>query len=403
MKKRKIRFGGPGMLIAAAFIGPGTVTVCTLTGSNFGLELLWAVLVSILITMLFQDMASRIGIVTGMDLSLLIKKEVHFPIIRVLFLGLVLFAIVIGNGAYEAGNISGGALGLETLFSVPQTSFNIFPLIVGSIAFGILWFGTHKLLEKILFGLVVLMSLSFLITAFLVQPDLLQLLSGLFVPKVPENGMLTVLGLIGTTIVPYNLFLHTSLAKAKWGDVSGLPEARKDTIISIAIGGVISLGIIVSASSLYGMSIDSAVDMGKGLESIYGDYAKYLISTGLFAAGITSAITAPLAAAYVVTGCFGIDSSLTSWKFRITWMVIIGVGVVFSSIGFRPVDVIRFAQVANGLMLPLIGGLLVWLSSRDRILGMYKSKPAAIIISSIFLILIVILGIKSIWNVYESF
>ena len=113
---------GTGPLVAAAFIGPGTVTVCTLAGVGFGYALLWAMLLSIIATVVLQEMAARLGIISQKGLSEVIRSEIKNPIFKTLAVILILSAIVIGNAAYEAGNISGGVLGLETIVGNPSVS-----------------------------------------------------------------------------------------------------------------------------------------------------------------------------------------------------------------------------------------------------------------------------------------
>jgi len=107
---------GPGTLVAAAFIGPGTVTLCTLAGVNFGFNLLWAMLLSVIATIILQEMAARLGVVSQKGLSEVIREEIKIPFVKHFVTLLILGAIVVGNAAYEAGNISGGILGLETIF-----------------------------------------------------------------------------------------------------------------------------------------------------------------------------------------------------------------------------------------------------------------------------------------------
>ena len=381
-------------MIAAAFIGPGTVTVCTLAGSQYGYQLLWTLALSIVMTIVLQEMAARLGIVTQHNLSSLIRKNITHPVVRGLMITLILCSIVVGNAAYEAGNISGGALGLATFF--PELGVNLEPVLIGVLAFALLWQGSYRTLEKSLVVLVLLMSVSFLVTALITQPAITDLMQGLLVPRIPEGSLLMVMGLIGTTIVPYNLFLHASLAKDKWHTQADVKTARNDTAFSIALGGFISIAIVVSARSLP-PDISSAADLAVGLEPVYGTFAKYLLSLGLFAAGITSAITAPLAAAYVAAGCLGWTSDMKSRPFRMVWIIILSLGVVFSSLGFKPVDIIQFAQVANGLLLPVIGLVLVWLSSKASVLGPYRNNAWMTGVGVVMLLLITALGIKSIW------
>lgn len=397
---------GPGPLVAAAFIGPGTVTLCTIAGVNFGFALLWAMVLSILATVVLQEMAARLGVVSQMGLSEVIKQEIANPYIRTVALILILSAIVIGNAAYEAGNISGGALGLETILGKPSIevmslNFSLIPICIGIIAFVLLFIGNYKVIEKALVFMVILMSLAFVTTAIITRPDLTEILKSIAVPMFPKNSILTIVGLIGTTVVPYNLFLHASLAKTKWKNSQDLSFARKDTIIAVVLGGLVSMCIIVSAAAIPEQDISNASDLAKGLEPLFGINAKYFLSTGLFAAGITSAITAPLAAAFVASGCLGWNSNLKSGKFRAVWVFILGLGVLFSSIGFKSIEIIKFAQVANGILLPIIAAFLLWVVNKRVVLGKYSNSKIQNILGFIILLITIFLGGKGILSVFN--
>ena len=406
MTKNWFKNSGPGTLVAAAFIGPGTVTLCTLAGVNFGFHLLWAMVLSIVATIVLQEMASRLGIISQKGLSEVIRAEIKHPIINKLILLLILSAIVVGNASYEAGNISGGILGLETItgelrIALGNYSLNILSFVVGIIAFILLYIGNYKFLERVLVMLVVIMSISFLITAFLTKPAISDILKGAITPSFPEGSLLTILGLVGTTVVPYNLFLHASLVKEKWNNPNDLKAVRKDTIISIALGGLVSMAIIISASSIGLGEISSAADLAKSLAPLYGDFASYFLGIGLFAAGITSAITAPLAAAYVARGCFGWESGLKSKQFRTVWFLILSLGVVFSSLGLKPIEIIKFAQVANGILLPVVAGILLWMVNKKVVLGKYVNSKFQNILGFIILIVTIFLGLRGLDKVFE--
>ncbi|RIA09916.1 NRAMP (natural resistance-associated macrophage protein)-like metal ion transporter [Flavobacteriaceae bacterium MAR_2010_72] len=405
MLKNYFRNIGPGPLVAAAFIGPGTVTICTLAGVGFGFALLWAMMFSIVATVVLQEMSARLGIITQKGLSEVIRSEVKHPLVRVFAIILILSAIVIGNAAYEAGNISGGVLGLETIFRNPSIAIagitiNSFSLIIGLVAFVVLNIGNYKILEKALVGMVILMSVSFLIAAMLTKPNLLSVFKGVFSFSLPRGSLLLVVGLIGTTVVPYNLFLHSSLVKEKWNSVPDLKHARKDTLIAVVLGGLVSMCIIIAAAAIQSQEVNSAADLALGLEPLFGSLSKYVLAVGLFAAGITSAITAPLAAAYVATGCLGWSSHLGSKKFKAVWMLVLGLGILFSSIGFKSIEIIKFAQVTNGLLLPLIAGFLIWIMNKSSILGTYKNTWVQNVVAFIVLGIAVFLGLKSILKVF---
>lgn len=408
MLKNFFKHIGPGTLIAAAFIGPGTITMCTIAGINFGFSLLWAMLLSIVITILLQEMAARLGIVSQKGLSALIREQLQHPILKQLIVGLILIAIVLGNAAYEAGNISGGRLGLEAIFgdasfSLGDFKINIWSLFIGFIAFVLLYIGKYKLIEKVLIFLVIIMSISFVFTAFITKPTIFEILKGLFVPKITETNFLTILALIGTTVVPYNLFLHASLVKEKWKDKSDLHFAKKDTVISIFLGGLVSIAIIIAAAGVDASTVSNAVDLAEALVPLYGAFAKYFLALGLFAAGITSAITAPLAAAYVVKGCLNLDGNLKSKNFRLVWIVVLLVGVLFSSTGLKPIEIIKFAQIANGILLPVIAIILLWMMNKKDVLGEFVNSKAQNIFGCIVVGFTLFLGIKGILSVLNYF
>ena len=397
---------GPGPLVAAAFIGPGTVTLCTMAGVNFGYALLWAMGLSIVATIILQEMSARLGIIAQKGLADVIRSEINNPILKYLSIVLILSAIVIGNAAYEAGNISGGVLGLETVFGVQNLNIatykiNVFSVLIGLVAFLLLFIGNYKFLERVLVSLVILMSGAFLLTAIMTRPDFLEIAKGLLLPEVADNSILTIIGLIGTTVVPYNLFLHSSLVKEKWKSKTDLNHARKDTFIAVILGGVVSMSIIISATAINVEEINNVADLALGLEPLFGRFSKYFLALGLFAAGITSAITAPLAAAFVACGCLGWSANMTSSKFRMVWIFVLLAGVISSSSGIKSIQIIKFAQVTNGILLPVIAGFLIWIMNKKTVLGLYKNKLKHNIIGVGVLLITIFLGLKSVFKVFE--
>ncbi|WP_411030577.1 Nramp family divalent metal transporter [Spongiimicrobium sp. 3-5] len=392
---------GPGVLVAAAFVGPGTVTACTLAGVAFGYALLWAMLLSIIATVVLQEMSARLGIITQKGLATVIKEELRTPWIRNTIVGIILGAIVVGNAAYEAGNIGGATLGMEAVFGQSYSAY--YPLLIGVIAFVLLYLGNYKVLEKVLVSLVILMSLSFLVTAIVTRPNILEVLRGLLIPTIPEDGILTIIALVGTTVVPYNLFLHASLVSEKWKSKDDLPAAKRDTFIAIILGGAVSMAIVIAASTIPNKDVTSALDLAKGLEPLYGDSARYFMGIGLFAAGITSAITAPLAAAYVANSCFGWNAGLKDAKFKSVWIIILGLGVFFLFFGIKPIQIIQFAQVANGILLPVIAIFLLWITNKASVLGKNRNSTLQNVLGVSIIILTLVLGAKSILKVFGLF
>jgi len=398
-KQQQSRFG-PATLVAAAFIGPGTVTTCTLAGAGFGYALLWALAFSIVACMLLQEMSARIGVVTQRGLGEILRQQFSQPLARALVFTLVAVAIFIGNGAYEGGNIAGAALGLDAL--LPQWDFP-WPVLIVGLAFVVLVQGSYALLEKALIVLVLLMSLAFITTFVLIKPDLGAMFSG-FVPHVPEGAWLTVIALVGTTVVPYNLFLHASAVKNKWHRAEDLPQVRTDTFVSIGVGGLISLAIIsTAAAAFFGQqaNINSAADMSVQLEPLLGQWASICMGVGLFAAGISSAITAPLAAAYALSGMLNWPTDGKDIRFKLVWAVILFSGLALSLSGYKPIAIIWFAQIANGILLPLLAAFLLVMMNKTELLGRYKNSWLQNVLGLVVIVVASGLGAKSLYFAFS--
>ena len=389
---------GPGVLIAAAFIGPGTVTLCTIAGASFGYSLIWAIILSTFSTIVLQEMSLRIGLVTRMNLAEVIRTSIKSKILNRFIILLIISSILIGNTAYEAGNITGASLGISAIIN--YESINYIPVFIGLIAFVILYQGDYKILEKSLVSLVIVMSISFFITAIMTRPDITSLLKGIFKPQVNSSNLIVVLGLIGTTVVPYNIFLHSSLVSEKWNSIEKLKVARIESFISILLGGLVSLSIIITAASVSNQNVTGVIDLAKGLEPLYGKFAIYFLGLGLFASGITSSITAPLAAAYVAKSCFGWNNSLKSKRFRLVWIFILITGVFVSMIKINPIEIIKFAQFSNSLLLPIIAIILLWLINDKNIISSKFNYKYQNIFGVFIVIITLILGIKGLISLF---
>lgn len=402
------KYFGPSTLVTAAFIGPGTVTVCTLAGVNSGYTLLWALLFSMIATIVLQEMTARLGLITQKGFGEAIRGELQNPLLRIFGIALVLGAIVIGNAAYEGGNISGAVLGWNEVLpplniKLDKFEVRLVPLVIGGVAFWLLYSGNFRRIQNFLVGLVVIMSIVFLATAIMITPDLSEIAKGLFIPTSSTEELLTVVALIGTTVVPYNLFLHASAVQQKYSEASQLSDLRKENIVAIILGGLISMCIVITsaASGSSGEEIKNAADMAVQLEPLLGRWAKGFLGLGLVAAGISSAITAPLAAAYAAKGILGWQVDMRQAKFKAVWMIILIIGVIFSMLSFNPVSIIQFAQVANGILLPLVAVFLIYIVNRKELLGEYANSIIQNILGFVVIIVALLVGFRSLNNVFQ--
>ena len=387
---QKLKNVGPGALVAAGFVGPGTVTTCTVSGASYGYTMLWALLFATVATIIFQEMAARVGIVTQEGLGENIRDRISHPVLKWIAIVIVIIAIFIGNTAYETGNITGGILGIQAVVNAPMIPIVI---VLGVLAFAAMWVGSYKLVEKILTGIVIFMGLVFLITAFASPVDWGAVVAGLFTPSLPEGqagakGILTAVGLIGTTIVPYNLFLHASGASERFKDPEQIADARFDCVLSIGLGGIISMAILVCAAAnmhAAGITVTNGKDMAVALQPLLGNWATVLIGIGLLAAGFSSAITAPLSAAYAVNGVLGWGKTLKDLKFKIVWIIVLVAGCLMAVLlGKSPTELILVAQAANAILLPIMAFFVMYVAN-GKSLGKWRNHAFSNICGVIFI------------------
>lgn len=420
---------GPGALVAAAFIGPGTVTTCTVSGASTGYTMLWALLFATLATIFFQEMAARVGITTQKGLGENIRDRIPNAALKWIAIILVIIAIFIGNVAYETGNITGGILGIQAV--APSVPMVVIVIIVAICAAALLIIGKYKIIERVLTAIVVFMGVVFLITAFASSPDWGAIVKGLFTPHLPTNnstGLLTAVGLIGTTIVPYNLFLHASSASERWKDPEHIGDARFDAVVSIGLGGIISMAILIcAAANLHplwssweanGAAVSGIITtagdqivsgkingkvMAMTLSPILGDWSAWMIALGLLAAGFSSAITAPLAAAYAVSGVLGWGRNLRNPKFIAIWAVVLLCGAIMAIVlGASPTQLILVAQAANAIILPLMAFFVMYCAN-GKDLGKFKNHIFANTVGVIIIIVTLFICYRNMSNFIASF
>ena len=304
---------GPATLVTAAFIGPGTVSVCALAGIDHGYSLIWVMIISLVMTVFLQELAARLSIIYQKDLTELIVDQLDKnKLLRYFIISLIFLAIVLGNTAYEAGNLSGVNIGLQILsyddyfISILGAKLNYAIIIITAIAFIILNLKSYKLIERTLMILVGVLSFSFIVLAFLTTKDINVVFQGIFTPNIPDDDILIIAALIGTTVVPYNLFLHSSLAQQKWSSTQAIKSMRIDTFVAVTLGVLVSISIIITTANISDQ-LDNVNNLGIALEPILGQFSSYLMGIGFITAGLTSAITAPLAAAYVINKLFRLN------------------------------------------------------------------------------------------------
>ena len=386
-------------VVSAAFIGPGTITTAAKSGAAFGTNLLWALLFSTLACLLLQEAAARLTMVSGKNLGQAIVHQFEKSQAKILVLLLVMGAIVVGAAAYEMGNLLGAVAGIRLIFDLPAW---LLVLLIGGIAALILNIPSLKIISTIMGFVVVLMGIGFLITAVTIRPEIAALLKGTFVPRFPSTNAagLLVLGLIGTTIVPYNLFLGSGISTQN----QTIKEMRFGLAVAILLGGLFSMAVlIVGAAVVSEFSFDS---LSLALQQKIGPAGKYLLGFGLFAAGLTSSVTAPLASAITLKSLFG-NKKPEKWttgslNFKLAWMIVLLIGIGFAVGNIKPIPAIILAQALNGFLLPFVSIFLFIVINNKEITGQQANSFYLNLLMIIVIFITLILGLNSATKAFYS-
>jgi Mn2+/Fe2+ NRAMP family transporter len=353
-------------VIAAAFIGPGTVTTAAAAGAGFQYSLLWALAFSTIACLLLQESSARVTIVSGRDLGQALRERYSAHSFGRLLLLLICGAVLFGCAAYEAGNILGGVAGAKLGTGLGTRTLTG---ICGAGTAILLGLGAPRTIARLLGLLVAVMGIAFFFTAWRLLPDPVLLLQGTLLPSLPSGSGILVLGLVGTTVVPYNLFLGSGLARGQ-----SLAELRFGLTVAVLLGGLISMSIVIVGAAVSGtFSFEALAGL---LDERLGGWARSLLAIGLFGAGLSSAVTAPLAAAVTARSLFadgGENEDMAwgsrAWRFRAVWVSVLAVGLGFGLAGVKPIPAILLAQALNGLLLPLVSVFLLMAVNDRRLMG----------------------------------
>ncbi len=379
-------------VISAAFIGPGTVTTATSAGAQFGLTLLWTIVFAIIACIILQEGAARINIVSNLSLGQAIVKQFKRENKKISLAMAITIAVVLGCAAYEAGNILGAVSGVSLLVGVNTQLATISIILIAAI---LLYTNRFSLITSFLAIIIGVMGLSLLVVAFSIETDTIEIIKSLSIPRIPHGSELLTLGLIGTTVVPYNLFLGSRLAKSQ-----ELKSMRRGLSLSVVLGGLISISLILIGSKVDGPF--SFMSVAAALSKATGPWATYFFAFGLFAAGFTSAITAPWAASITLTTTLKVKSP--NKAFRLTWMLVLLTGLIFGVSEVKPIPVIILAQAINGILLPFLAIAILLILNNKEIMKDQVNK----ITGNLFLLFILwVTGILGLLNflkaIYSAF
>lgn len=361
---------GPGIITAAVDNDPGGITTYSVAGSHYGYMLLWTIIPIIIALILIQEMAARMGIVTGKGLADLIRE--NFGLKATFYIMMLLVIVNFGNVLSEFAGIAaaGEIFNITRYILVPMCAIGIWFLVV---------YGNYKVVERV-FLVASIVYISYIISGILAKPPWGEVLTQLVVPHVvwKEDYFIIIMGLIGTTIAPWMMFYLQSSIVEKGLKTSEMKYSKIDVISGSIVTGIVAFFIIVAcAITLYANNtpVNTAEEAARALFPLAGAYAAALFAFGLFNAGVFSAAILPLSTAYSVCEGLGWESGVNKrfkeapqFYFLITFLIVVGAGVILLP-NMPLIKIMLISQVLNGILLPIILVYMLRLSNNKKLMG----------------------------------
>ena len=330
--RKFMAFIGPAYLISVGYMDPGNWATDIAGGSAFGYRLIWILFVSNLIALLLQSLSARLGIVRGLDLAQASKHTYNRFVNFCLYI-LAQIAII----ACDLAEIIGMAIGLNLLFHLPLI-WGVSLTITDTVLMLFLMNKGMRKLEGFIVSMIFIIGLSFLIEMFIVHPDTVAIAKGFVPSMLSGNALYLAIGIIGATVMPHNLYLHSSLVQTRKINrtEAGIKSAIKfnvfDTVIALNVAFVVNAAILILAASAFFTNgffkVAEIQDAYKLLEHIFGSLAPILFAIALIASGQSSTITGTLAGQIIMEG--HINLRIEPWLRRLLTRLMAIVPAVFT-------------------------------------------------------------------------
>ena len=382
---------GPAVIASIAYMDPGNFATNIQAGSGYGYTLLWVVLLANLIAMLFQALSAKVGIVTGRNLAELCRDNLSKPVVVAMWIISEIAAM-----ATDLAEFLGGAIGLALLFNLP--------LIVGMIITAIV---TYALLmidsrgfrpTEILIGILVsIIGLCYLIEMVIAPVDWEAAGLHLFTPEMPDaNALLISVGIIGATVMPHALYLHSGLTQAR-AKVQSDKDRRqlvrysnREVIVALAIAGMVNMAMVIMAASTFHGAHNDIAEIDQAyytLTPLLGIGAAGVFLVSLIVSGISSSVVGTMAGQMVMQGFVGFYIPI--WVRRLVTMI---PAFIVVALGVNSTEALVVSQVILSISLPVPMIALLYFSGRKTIMGQFANGIVTQIVAILSAIVVLILN-----------
>lgn len=366
--RRALPFFGPAFLVSVGYMDPGNWATDIAAGSNFGYRLLWVVLASNLMAILLQGISATLGLRSGASLAANAKR--HLPV----WAAWGFFATAeLAAMATDLAEFLGAALGFHLLLGIPLVAA---VLVTAAVVLGILFISGRaaRRLEAVILALVGVVGLAYVLEVWLARPDWHSIAVGTLVPRLgSQSALLIAIGILGATVMPHNVFLHSSvvLSRRREGDDEhnrrALRFAYADTAVALNVAWLVNASMIVMAAAVFaghGLTVESIEGAHRTLAPLLGPMAAAAFAVALLAAGLSSSVTGTLAGQTILEGFVG-------RKISVFWMRLVTMvpALLVVALGVDAFRVLVLSQVFLSLQLPFTVGALLYLAANPRVMG----------------------------------
>ena len=368
---------GPGLLVTVGFIDPGNWASNMAAGSTYGYALLWVVTLSTLMLIVLQHNVAHLGIVTGECLAESCSHHLR-PWVARLVLGSALLATV----ATMMAEVLGGAIALNMLFGIPE---KIGSVLTAAAALALLLTNSYGKVERIIIGFVSLIGLAFLVEIAMVRVDWPAAAVGWVVPAMPAGSSTIIVSVLGAVVMPHNLFLHSEVIQSQHFEDKGeaviqerLDHEFVDTLFSMGVGWAINSAMVVLAASTFfahGIVIDDLSLAASTLEPLLGSAARVIFALALLFAGLSSSVTAGMAAGIISSGIADEPYDIHDRHSSLGVIAAFVGAVIVIFFVTDPFQGLVWSQALLSLQLPITIFTQIWLTSSPAVMGKYANGP----------------------------
>ncbi len=383
---------GPGFIMAAVVLGPGSITTSTKIGSTLGYDLLWVIVIAAISMIVYSNMSTRFGVLHSQSILDVIAEKYGRWLSRIIGISSFLAAL-----SFQFGNNLGVGMGMETITGIEA---RIWPLIFTLLAIVLIFFAKnlYKTLEKLMMVMVILMITAFIVNLIFIKPDLIATAKGFIPNQFNMDNFSQLAAIVGTTFVLNSALYQSYLVQNKGWKIKDIKRGIRDTNLGVFLLALMSVLVIVTAASTLkplGISVNSAADMAIQLENLLGSYSKYIFAFGFISAAFSSLLVNAVIGGGLLSDGLGVGKTMDEKMPKIFTVLILIVGLViatFVSNGLgSPVYSLIIAQASSMLAVPLIAIGLLLILNREDVMGKYKNTIFQNSIAIVGLILICIL------------